>query len=214
MRYDSTYSALVALNKKMGGVQSPPISEYDAVTNLMSTMSGGEVDVNDPVAAVEQVVVKAENNELPIQSGCKLKTLNVTNNGIYNADETFDSWKKVVVNVPSLLDIPRVELVSSTYVDNHTSFSFTIRMSEGNPWENLTGWSCPSIEYGNRDKWVDNGDGTYTYNVNIEETGICGEEISYFYISEVNVDRVYFDKIYNEVLIRFNYPVDTRINFS
>lgn len=46
MRYDSTYSALVALNKKMGGVQSPPISEYDAVANLMSTMSGGEVDVS------------------------------------------------------------------------------------------------------------------------------------------------------------------------
>ena len=214
MRYDSTYSALVALNKKMGGVQSPPISEYDAVTNLMSTMSGGEVDVDDPVVAVEQVVVKAENNELPIQRVCELKTLDVTNNGVDNADETFNGWNKVVVNVPSPFDMLSVGLVSSTYVDNRTNFSFTIRMSEGNPWENLTGWGCPSIEYGNRDKWVDNGDGTYTYNVNIEETGICGEETSYFYISEVNVDRVYFDKNYIEVLIRFTYPVDTRINFS
>lgn len=209
MRYDSTYSALVALNKKMGGEQSSPISEYDAVTNLMSTMSGGEVDVNDPVAAVEQVVVKAENNELPIQSGCKLKTLNVTNNGVYNADETFNGWKKVIVNVPSPLDIPRVELVSSTYVDNHTSFSFTIRMSEGYPWENLTGWGCPSISMGDRDKWVDNGDDTYTYNVNIEETGECGEEISYIYLHLVKIDRVY-----NDVSIKFEYPINIQINFN
>ena len=209
MRYDSTYSALVALNKMMGGVQSPPISEYDAVTNLMSTMSGGEVDVNDPVAAVEQVVVKAENNELPIQSGCKLKTLNVTNNGIYNADETFDGWKKVVVNIPNPLDKLSVELVSSTYVDKHTNFSFTIRMSEGNPWENLSVGSCPAIEYSNRDKWVDNGDGTYTYTVNIEETGECGEETSYLYISVV-----YINRIYNGVWFLFEYPIDTQINFN
>ena len=208
MRYDSTYSALVALNEKMGGEQSSPISEYDAVTNLMSTMSGGEVDVNDPVTAVEQVVVKAENNELPIQSGCKLKTLNVTDNGVYNADETFNGWKKVVVNVPNPFDKPRVELVSSTYVDNHTNFSFTIRMSEGYPW-NLNAEGCPPIEHNNRDKWVDNGDGTYTFNINIEETGECGGETSYFYISEVNVDR-----IYNDVSITFVYPVNTRINFS
>ena len=208
MRYDSTYSALVALNKKMGGEQSSPISEYDAVTNLMSTMSGGEVDVNDPVAAVEQVVVKAENNELPIQSGCKLKTLNVTNNGVYNADETFDGWKKVVVNVPNPLDIPSVELVSSTYVDNHTNFSFTIRMSEGYPWY-MNAWGCPWIDLGDENIWINNGDGTYTYNVNIEKTGICGEETSYFYISEVNVDRTY-----NDVLISFTYPVETQINFS
>ena len=208
MRYDSTYSALVVLNKKMGGEQSSPISEYDAVTNLMSTMSGGEVDVNDPVAAVEQVIVKAENNELPIQSGCKLKTLNVTNNGVYNADETFNGWKKVVVNVPSPFDMPSVELVSSTYVDNHTSFSFTIRMSEGYPWY-MNAWGCPFIQVNDEVRWVDNGDGTYTFNVNIEETGICGEEISYFYISEVNVDRTY-----NDVLIRFTYPVNIRIEFN
>ena len=209
MRYDSTYSALVALNKMMGGVQSPPISEYDAVTNLMSTMSGGEVDINDPVTAVEQVVVKAENNELPIQSRCKLKTLNVTNNGVYNADETFNGWNKVVVNVHSPLDMPSVELVSSTYVDKHTNFSFTIRMSEGNPWENLSGDSCPSIEYYNRDKWIDNGDGTYTYNVNIEETGECGEETSYFYISYVDINRTY-----NDVSVQFSYPINTQINFN
>lgn len=209
MRYDSTYSALVALNEKMGGVQSPPISEYDAVTNLMSTMSGGAVDVNDPVAAVEQVVVKAENNELPIQNRCKLKTLNVTNNGVYNADETFNGWKKVVVNVPSPLNKLSVELVSSTYVDNHTNFSFTIRMSEGNPWGNLSVGSCPWMDCSNRDKWVDNGDGTYTYNVNIEETGECGEGTSYLYISEIYIDRTY-----NDILIRFYYQVDTQINFS
>lgn len=208
MRYDSTYSALVALNEKMGGVQSPPISEYDAVTNLMSTMSGGEVDINDPVTAVEQVVVKAENNELPIQNRCKLKTLNVTNNGVYNADETFNGWKKVVVNVPDPLDIPSVELVSSTYVDKHTNFSFTIRMSDGYPW-NMKAQSCPSISIGNRDKWIENEDGTYTYNVNIEETGVCGEETSYLHISEVNIVRTY-----NDVSIRFTYFVDTRINFS
>ena len=209
MRYDSTYSALVALNEMLGGVQSSPISEYDAVTNLMSTMSSGEVDVNDPVAAVEQVVVKAENNELPIQSGCKLKTLNVTNNGVYNADETFNGWKKVIVNVPSPLNKPSVELVSSTYVDKHTSFSFTIRMSEGNPWGNLSVGSCPWMDCSNRDKWVDNGDGTYTYNVNIEETGECGEETSYLYISEIYIDRTY-----NDISIRFYYQVDTQINFS
>lgn len=208
MRYDSTYSALVALNKKMGGVQSPPISEYDAVTNLMSTMSGGEVDVNDPVTAVEQVVVKAENNELPIQNRCKLKTLNVTNNGVYNADETFNGWKKVVVNVPDPLDIPRVELVSSTYVDKHTNFSFTIRMSGGYPW-NMEAQSCPSISIENRDKWLENEDGTYTYNVNIEETGVCGEEISYIHLYKVNIDRVY-----NGVSIRFEYAIDTQINFN
>ena len=209
MRYDSTYSALVTLNKMMGGVQSPPISEYDAVTNLMSTMSGGEVDVNDPVAAVEQVVVKAENNELPIQSGCKLKTLNVTNNGVYNTDETFDGWKKVVVNIPDPFDKPSVELVSSTYVDNRTSFSFTIRMSEGYPWYMTDYYGCPWIAVEDENMWINNGDGTYTYNVNIEETSICEEETSYLYISEVNIDR-----IYNNVLIRFTYPVDTRINFS
>lgn len=208
MRYDSTYSALVALNKKMGGVQSPPISEYDAVTNLMSTMSGGEVDVNDPVAAVEQVVVKAENNELPIQSGCKLKTLDVTNNGVYNADETFDGWKKVIVNVPSPFDMPSVGLVSSTYVDNRTNFSFTIRMSEGNPWD-MSAWGCPWIDVEVEEKWINNGDGTYTYNVNIEETGICGEETSYFYINEVRIDRTY-----NNVSVQFVYPINTRINFS
>ena len=208
MRYDSTYSALVALNKKMGGVQSPPISEYDAVTNLMSTMSGGEVDVNDPVVAVEQVVVKAENNELPIQNVCKLETLNVTNNGVYNADETFNGWKKVVVNVPNLLDKPTVELVSSTYVDKHTSFSFTIRLSEGYPW-NMDAYGCPSIEYNNRDKWVDNGDGTYTYNVNIEETGECKEGTSYLHIKNIHIDRTY-----NDVLITFFYPINTQINFN
>ena len=208
MRYDSTYSALVALNKKMGGVQSPPISEYDAVTNLMSTMSGGEVDVNDPVAAVEQVVVKAENNELPIQSGCKLKTLNVTDNGVYNADETFNGWKKVVVNVPNPFDKPSVELVSSTYVDNHTNFSFTIRMSDGYPWYMNTE-SCPWIDTYDENKWVDNGDGTYTFNVNIEETGECEEETSYLYIYDVYIDRTY-----NDVSISFTYPINTRINFS
>ena len=209
MRYDSTYSALVALNKKMGGVQSPPISEYDAVTNLMSTMSGGEVDVNDPVAAVEQVVVKAENNELPIQSGCKLKTLNVTNNGVYNADETFNGWKKVVVNVPNPLDKPTVELVSSTYVDNHTSFSFTIRMSDGYPWDMKDWDSCPLMDVGDINKWVDNGDGTYTFNVNIEETGECKEGTSYFHIKVIYIDRTY-----NDVLITFFYPINTRINFN
>lgn len=210
MRYDSTYSALVTLNKKMGGEQSSPISEYDAVTNLMSTMSGGEVDVNDPVAAVEQVVVKAENNELPIQSGCKLKTLNVTNNGVYNADETFDGWKKVVVNVSSPLNIPSVELVSSTYVDKHTNFSFTIRISEGwYPWNAMDCGGCPSADYYNSDKWIDNGDGTYTFNVNIEETGECGEETSYFYI-----DGIYTDRTYNDVSIIFSYPIYTQINFN
>ena len=208
MRYDSTYSALVALNKKMGGVQSPPISEYDAVTNLMSTMSGGEVDVNDPVTAVEQVVVKAENNELPIQSGCKLKILDVINNGVYNADETFNGWKKVVVNVPNPFDKPRVELVSSTYVDKFTNFSFTIRMSEGYPWY-VNGWGCPSIEYYNIDKWIDNGDGTYTYNVNIEETGECGEETPYFYINKVSIDRTY-----NNISVQFVYPINIQINFN
>ena len=208
MRYDSTYSALVALNEKMGGVQSPPISEYDAVTNLMSTMSGGEVDVNDPVAAVEQVVVKAENNELPIQSGCKLKTLNVINNGVYNADETFNGWKKVVVNVPSPLNKLSVELVSSTYVDNHTNFSFTIRMSDGCPWYMNTE-SCPWIDTYDENNWVDNGDGTYTYNVNIEETGEYEEETSYLYIYDVYIERTY-----NDVLIGFAYPVETQINFS
>ena len=208
MKYDSTYSALVALNKKIGGVQSPPISEYDAVTNLMSTMSGGEVDVNDPVAAVEQVVVKAENNELPIQSGCKLKTLNVTNNGVYNADETFDGWKKVVVNAHSPFDMPSVELVSSTYVDNHTSFSFTIRMSEGYPWD-MSARGCPRLSTSDENKWINNGDGTYTYNVNIEETGECGGETSYIYLHLVRVYRTY-----NNVSIKFEYPVDTQINFS
>lgn len=208
MRYDSTYSALVALNKKMGGEQSSPISEYDAVTNLMSTMSGGEVDVNDPVAAVEQVVVKAENNELPIQSRCKLKTLDVTNNGVYNADETFNGWKKVVVNVPNPFDKPTVELVSSTYVDNRTNFSFTIRMSEGYPWE-MDAFGCPPIDYVNRDKWVDNGDGTYTFNVDIGEVGECGETTSYFHIREIYIDRPY-----NGVSIRFSYPVSTQINFN
>ena len=208
MRYDSTYSALVALNKMMGGVQSPPISEYDAVTNLMSTMSGGGVDVNDPVTAVEQVVVKAENNELPIQNKCKLEILNVTNNGVYNADETFNGWKKVVVNVPNPLDKPSVEFVSSTYVDKHTNFSFTIRMSDGYPW-NMKAQGCPSISIGNRDKWVDNKDGTYTYNVNIEETGVCGGETSYIRILGVNIDRVY-----NGVSIRFEYAIDTLINFN
>lgn len=208
MRYDSTYSALVVLNEKMGGVQSPPISEYDAVTNLMSTMSGGEVDVNDPVTAVEQVVVKAENNELPIQNRCKLKTLNVTNNGVYNADETFNGWKKVVVNVPDPFVIPSVELVSSTYVDKHTNFSFTIRMSGGYPW-NMEAQSCPSISIQNRDKWIENEDGTYTYNVNIEETGVCGETTSYIYLNKVNIDRVY-----NGVSIRFEYAISTQINFN
>ena len=208
MRYDSTYSALVALNKMMGCVQSPPISEYAAVTNLISTMSGGEVDVNDPVTAVEQVVVKAENNELPIQSVCKLKTLNVTDNGVYNVDETFDGWKKVIVNVPNPFDKPRVELVSSTYVDNHTNFSFTIRMTGGYPWD-MNARGCPSIEYYNRDKWIDNEDGTYTYNVNIEETGACEGETSYFYIFEVNIDRTY-----NDVPVQFIYPIDTQINFN
>lgn len=209
MRYDSTYSALVALNKKMGGVQSPPISEYDAVTNLMSTMSGGEVDVNDPVAAVEQVVVKAENNELPIQNRCKLKTLDVTNNGVYNADETFNGWKKVIVNVPNPLDKPTVELVSSTYVDKHTNFSFTIRMSEGYPWRNLSVGSCPWFDTSDENRWINNGDGTYTYNVNIEETGECGEETSYLYISEIYIDRTY-----NNVSVRFYYPINTQINFN
>lgn len=208
MRYDSTYSALVTLNEMMGGVQSPPISEYDAVTNLMSTMSGGEVDINDPVTAVGQVVVKAENNELPIQNRCKLKTLDVTNNGVYNADETFNGWNKVVVNVPNPFDIPRVELVSSTYVDNHTNFSFTIRMSDGYPW-NMKAQSCPSISIENRDKWIKNEDGTYTYNVNIEETGVCGEETSYIYLHKVNIDRVY-----NGVSIRFEYAIGTQINFN
>lgn len=208
MRYDSTYSALVALNKKMGGVQSPPISEYDAVTNLMSTMSGGEVDVNDPVAAVEQVVVKAENNELPIQSGCKLKTLDVTDNGVYNADETFDGWKKVVVNALNPFDKPTVELVSSTYVDNHTSFSFTIRMSEGYPW-NISGWGCPYFQVNDKVRWIDNGDSTYTYNVNIEETGVCGDETSHFYINAVTIYRTY-----NDVRVRFVYPIETQINFN
>lgn len=208
MRYDSTYSALVALNKKMGGEQSSPISEYDAVTNLMSTMSGGEVDVNDPVAAVEQVVVKAENNELPIQSGCKLKTLNVTNNGVYNADETFNGWKKVVVNVPSPLNKISVELVSSTYVDKHTNFSFTIRMSDGYPWYMNTE-SCPWIAVEDENMWINNGDGTYTYNVNIEETGECEEETSYLYIYDVYIERTY-----NDVLISFTYPIETQINFS
>ena len=209
MTYDSTYSALVVLNKKMGGVQSPPISEYDAVTNLMSTMSGGEVDVNDPIAAVEQVVVKAENNELPIQSGCKLKTLNVTNNGVYNADETFNGWKKVVVNVPSPLDMPSIELVSSTYVDNHTNFSFTIRMSEGYPWYIADYYGCPLITVEDENMWINNGDGTYTYNVNIEEAGICEEETSYLYI-----DGLYIDRTYNDVLITFTYPINIQINFN
>ena len=209
MRYDSTYSALVALNEKMGGVQSSPISEYDAVTNLMSTMSGGEVDVNDPVTAVEQVVVKAENNELPIQSGCKLKTLDVTNNGVYKADETFNGWNKVVVNVSDPLVKPIVELVSSTYVDNHTNFSFTIRMSEGNPWDMKDWDSCPPIDCSDINKWVDNEDGTYTYNVNIEETGECKEGTSYLHIKKIFIDRTY-----NDVLITFYYPINTRINFN
>ena len=55
----------------------------------------------------------------------------------------------------------------------------------------------------------DNGDGTYTYNVNIEETGECGGRTSYFHINEIYIDRPY-----NDVSVRFTYPISTRINFN
>lgn len=48
MRYDSTYSALIALNKALGGDENKiPDSEYSAVVDLMSTLSGEPVEAAD-----------------------------------------------------------------------------------------------------------------------------------------------------------------------
>lgn len=69
MRYDSTYSALVALNNALGGVQKSPDSEYTAVIDLMSTLNGAPVEASSAFEAVSEIAVAAENGELPIQGG-------------------------------------------------------------------------------------------------------------------------------------------------
>lgn len=69
MRYDSTYSALVALNNALGGVQKSPDSEYSAVIDLMSTLNGAPVEASSALEAVSEIAVAAENGELPIQGG-------------------------------------------------------------------------------------------------------------------------------------------------
>lgn len=107
MRYDSTYSALQALNKALGGEDKQPDSEYSAVLNLMSTIAGNEVGADNAVEAVEAVVIAAENNELPIQqggSGCNHIVGGVmldSNRTYYPSEFGFDYFESVDVNVES-----------------------------------------------------------------------------------------------------------------
>lgn len=109
MRYDSTYSALQALNKALGGEDKQPDSEYSAVINLMSTLNGGEVEAANAFEAVETIAVRAVNNELPIQQGggsCNhilLGNLTCTLNDkwYYASDFGGDGFESVYVNVPT-----------------------------------------------------------------------------------------------------------------
>lgn len=109
MRYDSTYSALQALNKALGGEDKQPDSEYSAVINLMSTLNGDEVEAANAFEAVETIAVRAVNNELPIQQGggsCNhilLGNLTCTLNDkwYYASDFGGDGFESVYVNVPT-----------------------------------------------------------------------------------------------------------------
>lgn len=109
MRYDSTYSALQALNKALGGEDKQPDSEYSAVINLMSTLNGGEVEAANAFEAVETIAVRAVNNELPIQQGggsCNHKllgnlTCTLNDKWYYASDFGGDGFESVYVNVPT-----------------------------------------------------------------------------------------------------------------
>lgn len=106
MQFDSTYSALVALNNALGGVQKSPDSEYTAVIDLMSTLNGSPVEASSAFEAVSEIAVAAENGELPIQGGggCNhnFGDISLTTNGTYMAsDHGFSGFREVVVNVPT-----------------------------------------------------------------------------------------------------------------
>ena len=151
MRYNSTYDALVALNEALGGDQTSPISEYDAVLNVMSTLTGEEVS-GDVLDVVSDVVVKADNGELPIQGGeikrCRLRTLTVKENGHYTPTGSFEGWNKVVVDIKEdAMTAPEVKYLGSTYSDMvqdewYYRFNIKLSMSKGTPTDLEVFGSC------------------------------------------------------------------------
>lgn len=107
MQFDSTYSALKALNEALGGAQQNPDSEYSAVINLMSTLNGAPVEAASAFEAVSEIAVAAENGELPIQSGegCNhnFGDISLTANGTYMAsDYGYSGFREVAVDVPNV----------------------------------------------------------------------------------------------------------------
>lgn len=163
MRYDSTYSALQALNKALGGEEKQPDSEYSAVINLMSTLNGGEVDAANAFEAVETIAEKAENNELPIQQGggCKLASGLVfkENGDYYPSDYNADGFGWFRVDVEQTGDVPAGSTIVPPIEIQIISWSEEYTVREGPTWndydnnlwvrfriKNLEGWSFTGLE--------------------------------------------------------------------
>lgn len=115
MRYDSTYSALIALNKALGGDENKiPDSEYSAVVDLMSTLSGEPIEAATAYEATEQIATMAINRELPIQQtgGCNLGELWISVNGTHYAkDWGLDGIDILHVDVPNNVTPPVIETI-------------------------------------------------------------------------------------------------------
>ena len=230
MRYDSTYSALQALNKALGGEDKQPDSEYSAVINLMSTLNGDEVEAANAFEAVETIAVRAVNNELPIQQGggsCNHNILgNITctlnDEWYYASDFGGDGFETVYVNVPIDTDfkIPDVQVLRWNDLEYEGEKPyFIIKVSDGiQPVSFGFGWvnAREGIPFGSYDiEDLGNGDWKVTSRDLVPP---CGNKTRNIELNDImwNFNGVTCMKyIYNQIQVRVEYAVncDTWVEF-
>lgn len=204
MQFDSTYSALKALNEALGGTQQNPDSEYSAVINLMSTLNGAPVEAASAFEAVSDIAVAAENGELPIQSGegCnhKFGDIGLTANGTYMAsDYGYSGFREVSVSVPTGADqIPSFKIIdydSELKLGDVGKIRYIRKSTSDVPWiESKAGVQIIS-EYA--PQYDENGDAVIVEDHWVEaiEFIVTSEENPFIYIKDIgfrasNVDGV------------------------
>lgn len=119
IKYDSLYSALVALNTALGGEDiTNADSTYTVIERLSETLG-----VSESAPMLFNLPTSREGSECPTTS------IEIRTNGEYNIDENtgFVGWNEVNVNIGNF-EIPETELVSYTETVNFgVPFEFIIK---------------------------------------------------------------------------------------
>lgn len=153
IKYDSLYSALVALNTALGGEDiTNADSTYTVIERLSETLG-----VSESAPMLFNLPTSREGSECPTTS------IEIRSNGEYNIDENtgFVGWNEVNVNIGNF-EIPETELVSYTETVNFGDpFELIVKCKKADymltfmcePYGNgdYGGWSGDTIEEG--DEW-------------------------------------------------------------